>query len=141
VNRLRTSVGIVVVSTVLQLASVQMAVGSEPCGDVHVIWARGSGAQLGDSAFQNFYVRDLSSRVGSGLTVSAYQLGQGSGYGGINTPRSATRGRSPLPAATGFRTTKVSIKDGMNSRPTSRIGRPPALMRYSSWVVIRRVRR
>ncbi|MEO8511362.1 MAG: hypothetical protein ABI534_08975 [Chloroflexota bacterium] len=74
------------VSTVLQLASVQMAVGVEPCGDVHVIRASGSGAQLGDPAFQNFYVRDLSSRVGSGLAVSAYQLGQGSGYGGYQYP-------------------------------------------------------
>jgi hypothetical protein len=63
---------------------------TEPCGDVHVIWARGSGAQIGsDAQFDQFYSTDLTGpngRIGAGVTVSAYQLGQDGGFGGFQYP-------------------------------------------------------
>ena len=62
----------------------------EPCGDVQVIWARGSGAVVNaDPQFNQFYGSDLTGpngRIAAGVSVSPHQLGQDGGYGGFQYP-------------------------------------------------------
>lgn len=45
------------------------------CGDVHVIWARGSGQDTGaDLGFSSFVDRDLDGRIGPGIVFTSYEL-------------------------------------------------------------------
>jgi len=51
------------------------------CGDVQVIWARGSGQQPGDPLGLGTFVDvNLAARVGPEVAVTAYELGTGAGY-------------------------------------------------------------
>lgn len=58
-------------------------VAAVTCTDVHVVWARG--ANLGLDAFDwtRFVDTDLRQRIGPGVTMSDYQLGD-PGFGGFS---------------------------------------------------------
>lgn len=57
------------------------------CGDVHIVWARGSGQDTGaDIGFTSFVERDMGARIGPEVAVTSYDLGTGMGYGGFDYP-------------------------------------------------------
>jgi hypothetical protein len=55
------------------------------CGDVQMIWARGSGFDVDSADFRQFDL-DLKSRIASSVSYSTYQLGRDGGYGGYSYP-------------------------------------------------------
>ncbi len=55
------------------------------CSDVHVIWARGTGADELDPEGTRFIEDDLKERIGSAVAVSDYRLGV-PGFGGHSYP-------------------------------------------------------
>ncbi len=55
------------------------------CGDVHLVWARGSNQPFGGFDFNTFN-SDLRSRVGADVVVTDYQLGKDGGFGGFAYP-------------------------------------------------------
>jgi len=91
------------------LAALVLVVGSLPfasgraaaavCGDVQVVWARGSGVAIGGPDFRKFYTDEFDARVGPEISHSAYQLGEGGGFGGFSYPAVGEDGdllRGPL---------------------------------------------
>lgn len=57
-----------------------------PCADVHTIWARGSGVDIGDDDPLERFSGDLTKRIDGSLTANFYSLGQDGGYGGHAYP-------------------------------------------------------
>ncbi len=76
---------LVVVSLLLPVATVS-AQPPPPCGDVQLIWARGT-ADPEDDAAGNVANLALLDRIDeSGLSYSRYRLGTEGGFGGFNYP-------------------------------------------------------
>jgi hypothetical protein len=71
----------------LALPSAPIAVrAADPCGDVQLIWARGSGEVFGSTTSSGFqFSSDLTSRLPAGLVFSFHELG-GAGSGGFSYP-------------------------------------------------------
>ena len=80
------------IAVIALLASTGVMITPQPtnaitCTDVHVVWARGTGAPEQDAQGDQFITTDLGGRIAeSGATMSQYRLGTGSGFGGFDYP-------------------------------------------------------
>ena len=77
-------------ASIFTIAPVPQVRADTPCGDVLVIYARGSSYALNDSDFQAFYGSDEHPTAGivphvnrADVAINSYQLGDNGGYGGF----------------------------------------------------------
>lgn len=82
VNRL-AAVGLLLALAAPMSSPSPVRAADAPCGDVQLIFARGSNQDLGDIDFSAVN-RDLTARIDpAGVIYSAYQLGEDDGHGGF----------------------------------------------------------
>lgn len=74
---------VVVATLVLGAIPVQAVAATEPCGDVQLIWGRGTNEATPPSDSRRKFETDLSNRLGTDASFSTYELGQDSGFGGF----------------------------------------------------------
>jgi alpha-tubulin suppressor-like RCC1 family protein len=79
-----------IMAAVLLVASVlpalpTLARAAEPCGDIQLVWARGSGETFGTGLSRGQFTADLASRLPTDVVFSVHELGD-VGFGGFSYP-------------------------------------------------------